>query len=406
MALYIYAPPIKATVAVNLESLFGQAAKSKEAREILKELTQVRQNLLKKISSLETPVTEIEELYKSYVSLQLGFVQAEEVKSESKTSSLRNVVKYTWSNALGNTKIVSESDARFDLASMSENVALWYLQIAAKTVNNTSVEENVAKQVFHQLKTAASLFEFVEKQYSFSAITDLSPDVLAAYKLQCIAEAQEISVLRAQEQKHKPTLIAALCADIEAKYSAAGAKLGQLDRSLKLKNYYIFKGKLYKALSLALHGQSQLTSDECGKAIRTLQEAEKLLRDVEAAAKAYNKEKGGADLLKHPFLHACTMLVTETATKCKRENDFIYFQKVPVDFNEVIEGKSVVQLADYEVPALSPLWTADARAGFDPFLAPVADQKQHGEAVAALEKQEEAKDAKEATHGNSSCTIL
>lgn len=51
---------------------------------------------------------------------------------------------------------------------------------------------------------------------------DMDSNVLDAYIGQCIAEAQEITIARAIELKHRPSLISALAIETANKYQKCG----------------------------------------------------------------------------------------------------------------------------------------------------------------------------------------
>ena len=52
--------------------------------------------------------------------------------------------------------------------------------------------------------------------------TDMDVRVLEAYLNQCQAEAQEVTIARAIELKHSPSLIAGLCAETAKMFKLAG----------------------------------------------------------------------------------------------------------------------------------------------------------------------------------------
>merc|ERR1711936_742989 len=88
-------------------------------------------------------------------------------------------------------------------------------------------------------------------------------------------------------------------------------------------------------------------------------------------ASEYAKVKGAGTTArpeKHTFFKRLSPMLNRTLEKCERENGFIYHQKVPYDpvelpLNAATHG--LVAPSDYEIPAVSPLWTPMAYAAFD-----------------------------------------
>ena len=140
---------------------------------------------------------------------------------------------------------------------MCVNMALWLAKHAAWTAGKDEVREGEAKRVHTALRRAAGMFIFVQnikgvgflhqffllsreilressiilpKFLGTDKVTDLAtirgsdfdPSVLNAYINQCTAEAQEVTVARAIELKHRPALISALAHETSAVFLKAG----------------------------------------------------------------------------------------------------------------------------------------------------------------------------------------
>ena len=88
-------------------------------------------------------------------------------------------------------------------------------------------------------------------------------------------------------------------------------------------------------------------------------------------ATEYAKTKGPGTTArpeKHIFFRRLAPIVQRTLEKCERENGFIYHQKVPYDpvqlpTNAATHGLVAPEV--WEIPSVSPLWTAMAYAAFD-----------------------------------------
>ena len=138
---------------------------------------------------------------------------------------------------------------------------------------------NEAKVVHSSLRKAAGLFSFVDRSFLRQLQTnpvqgsDLDPRVLSAYFNQCTAEAQEglwsnkqfmarpdfscclsllfaVTIARAIELKHKPSLISALAHETFQLFTKAAVGLASLDPSVfsQWHTYLKLKALIYHAL--------------------------------------------------------------------------------------------------------------------------------------------------------------
>jgi hypothetical protein len=192
-------------------------------------------------------------------------------------------------------------------------MAMWHMKHAARLAASDSVSEVNAKQSHSCLRKAAGLFEYVQKEKgiyntqtvihlssicvgrlssSLEAGADLSAPVLSSYTLQCTAEAQEVTVARAIELKHKPALISALAMETAKLFEKAGKcvcvcflfllivflfadkALTQADATIfgKWRKYLQLKHTFYLSYAYAYHGEALLGQDLCGEAVRACKE--------------------------------------------------------------------------------------------------------------------------------------
>merc|ERR1719481_2408410 len=202
---------------------------------------------------------------------------------------------------------------------------------------------------------------------------DLDGRVCTAYINQCTAEAQEVTIARAIELKHNPSLISALAHETSKMFTTAADNLHTLDQAKfgHWRAYFELKSQFYLAYAYNYLGESLLAEDKCGGAIRCLQESQKCYEKAGLMATEYAKNKGPgtqAKPEKHNFFKRLAPMISRTLEKCERENGFIYHQKVPYDPVELplnAQTHGLVAPEPYEIPAVSPLWTPVAYAAFD-----------------------------------------
>lgn len=119
---------------------------------------------------------------------------------------------------------------------------------------------------------------------------DLSPNVIAAYCTQCTAEAQEVTVARAVDLKHSPSIIASIALETANLFEKGGKVkalfnkflLVFLDAALqslqsnadfdKWRLYFKAKAALYTAYAHAYNGERLLSEDKCGEAVKACRE--------------------------------------------------------------------------------------------------------------------------------------
>ena len=79
--------------------------------------------------------------------------------------------------------------------------------------------------------------------------SDLDPRVLSAYIQQCKAEAQEVTIARAIELKHSPTLVSALANETSKLFLSAASAIKALDPSKvsKWMTYFQMKSSFYES---------------------------------------------------------------------------------------------------------------------------------------------------------------
>ncbi|VDO81032.1 unnamed protein product [Soboliphyme baturini] len=270
------------------------------------------------------------------------------------------------------------SNSWFELLNMLYNIGLWYMKHAAALCLKESVSEDQAKEVHMCLRQAAGIFNYIEREKSkcsqdFEPGSDFDSDVLQAYSSQCLAEAQEVVVVRAIELKHKPAVTFSVSLDTARRFSESAERLKAKDMT-KFGKWYLYlmlKNELYLAYAFTFFSDSLLAEDRCGEAIRTVREAHSKLDKAIALSVEYKKAKGASSapvkIDEHHFVQRLRPILKRMTDKCNHENGIIYHQKVPMELPD-FELKplfGIAEAVDFVLPSKSALWTAEAYAGFD-----------------------------------------
>ena len=276
---------------------------------------------------------------------------------------------------------MAQIDSNFELASVSLEFAMWCMKHASYLADKSDIAMEEAKEVHSCLKKAAGIFHYVKEsivsnleQMPEAKTTDIDVRVVDAYKLQCIAEAQEVTVARAVELKHKASLISALAYETSELYSQAAECLTSMDvtRAGKWRKYLEIKRNFYLAYGYCYYGDVLLSEKEqCGASIKVLQESEKLYQAARNMCQEYSALKAPATTIArpadHPFFKTLGGVIKTKLEKSTRENGFIYFHKIPEEVPE-LEKKAAHGLAnpqEFSLPSPHTLWTKDLYDSFD-----------------------------------------
>lgn len=397
MTHWFHRNPLKATAPVSF-NLFGVAS-TQAASKICSDLRSSRARLLELFTDATCNPDMMKNGADAYFSLLLGFIDS--LDGGTQDNKLRFIQNFKWTDTLQGNVPSSQQDAVFELLSMGFNVALWYTKYASRLAGKEDITEDEAKTVHKSLKVAAGIFKHLKESHIPKLITpaekgrDLESRVIDAYIIQCQAEAQEVTIARAIELKHNPSLIAALAQETANFYKRVDQTLSSLDAVYiaKWRSYTQLKMCFYMAYVYCYHGQTLLSADKCGDSIRSLQESEKLYGKAEALCKEYGQTKGPGTTAKpsgHLFFRKLGTQIKNTLEKCQRENGFIYFQKVPTELPamELKANYGLVEPVPFEFPSMSPQWTPETQAGFDLTKRPKDD-------AAKPKKEEEVKPIKE-----------
>merc|ERR1711976_123434 len=296
---------------------------------------------------------------------------------------MRHVFPFRWSDSLSikpfNDPSLDRVDAANDLIGCTINLGIALQKRASALSAKESNDMNDAKEIHTCLKQASGIFEFAKESLTHLLIqpvsseatpyTDVDFRVLDCYHLQCRAETLEVTIARGIALEHKESLIASLSNDAQILYQQAYDLLkntyddNKIDTPLKWMKYFELKQKFYFAMSRAYWGLSLLEDQEkSGEAIAHLKLAKESLANTKDLGKKYVKAIGAGTVAKpheHPFFNKVHTKVTQILEKRERENNMLYYQKVPEtpsipDFKDM---KKLAEATPFILPEMSPIFT-------------------------------------------------
>ncbi|CAL8102802.1 unnamed protein product [Calicophoron daubneyi] len=340
MSNWFHRNPLKATSRVKFD--LGKGATNISARGICRDLADKRAELLKLICDPAVDPKAVLTRLQVYISLLAGFVTPPEGSGESE-SKLRSTVPFKWTDSVlpKHTQPLMVYDAQFEVCSMLFSVALWLTKHAAKVASSEEVSPEEAVDVYRSLRQAAGIFVLLKDQQVSKLSTppaeghDLYCDALETYINQCIAEAQEVTIGRAIELKHDPSLIAGLAKATSESYKKAALALSASNSKVvgKWLKYLQFKQFCYEACMEIYFAEELLKADKVGPAIAVMGAADIAYKKAVDAGKHYGSADGiglSSKMAEHCFFRRLGQLVKTTRDKLERENGLIYHQKVPV----------------------------------------------------------------------------
>ncbi|CAB3983508.1 Hypothetical predicted protein [Paramuricea clavata] len=380
MAYWFHRNPLKATGPVSFEIL-RSGATSSAGPQLLGELKKCRAKLLEVIIEPSSEISTVETIFQEYLSLLHGLLYNIGGGTGSADSKLRKLVRFRWTSSICGSIPMAQIDSNFELASVCVEFAMWCMKHASYIADKSDITMEEAKEVHTCLKKAGGIFHYVKEsiissleQLPEAKTTDIDVRVLDAYKLQCIAEAQEVTVARAVELKHKASLISALAYETSELYSQAADSLKSMDvtRAGKWRKYLEIKHNFYLAYGYCYYGDVLLSEKEqCGASIKVLQESEKLYQAARSMCQEYSALKAPATTIArpadHPVFKTLGSAIKTKLEKSTRENSFIYFHKVPEEVPE-LEKKAAHGLAnpqEFSLPSPHALWTKDLYDSID-----------------------------------------
>lgn len=422
MAHWFHRNPLKATSEVKFD--LKMVASDSQALKICSDLKQARYRLLQLIPDANHEIEVIEPALTLYLSLLRGVIEAPEGEN-SGWSKIRHALRFRWTHSmLGNTP-ESHHDAVFELVSVLQNAAFWYMKHASKIAGQEDVSMDEAKMVHRSLRRGAGLLKYAQDEWvdklleSPTSGSDSDPRVHTAYLNQATAEAQEVTIARAVELKHNAGLISALSNETSKLFTTAADSIASLEEKKfgHWRTYLRLKAAFYATYAFNYAGENMLNQDKCGEAIRSLQEAKKNYEMAAELCKDYATIKGPgtqAKPEKHQFFRRLSPIIARTLEKCERENGMIYHQKVPYDPPqlELRATYGLVAPDDYTLPPAAPLWSPVTYAAFDLTKNSVEDPSDKSKAAQKAEgdlppvKEADVHQSNKDHKNNSGCSVM
>ncbi|XP_069677512.1 BRO1 domain-containing protein BROX-like isoform X2 [Periplaneta americana] len=259
MSHWFHRNVLKATTQVNFD--MAMISSEPSAIKLCSDLKACRRRLLELLPDPGHTVEAIESVFSMYLALLHGLLF---VPGENTPSKLRHNTLFKWTHSLlGNTPQL-QNDAMFEAANMSCNVAFWFMKHAAMMAAKDDITMEEAKEVHTSLRKAAGIFKLVESEFGPKLTErqleggDLDPRVMSAYLTQCTAEAQEVTMARAMELKHNPSLISALANETYKLFSDAARVLEPLgDVTAQWIKYLRLKAAVYQAYVVVITEEVQ-----------------------------------------------------------------------------------------------------------------------------------------------------
>ncbi|XP_047495791.1 BRO1 domain-containing protein BROX-like [Penaeus chinensis] len=373
MAHWFHRNPLKATAQVKFD--LKMVASDSQALKLCSDLRQARARLLELFPDANHEIDVVEPALTLYLALLRGLIEAPEGSDWSK---LRHSVRFRWTHSMLGSTPEAHFDAIYELVSVLQNAAFWYMKHASKVAAQEEVSMDEAKIVHRSLRRGAGLLKYAQEEWVNKLLeapkpgSDGDPRVHTAYLNQATAEAQEVTIARAVELKHNPGLISALSNETSKMFTTAADSITSLDEKTfdHWTKYLRLKAAFYAAYAYNYAGENMLNQDKCGDAIRSLQESKKNYELAAEMCKEYGQTKGPgtqAKPEKHQFFRRIAPIIARTLEKCERENGMIYHQKVPYDPPqlELRATYGLVSPDDYTLPPAAPLWSPVTYAAFD-----------------------------------------
>eukprot|EP00127_Corallochytrium_limacisporum_P004449 Clim_evm3s164 gene=Clim_evmTU3s164 len=374
MSFAMYFPQMKRTAQVDFKARLSAYAKNSPAKDIVLGLQKRRTdflNALAKNASIRvdqaggepTPQAEVMEAGKAYLRLLKGFSAANGEHEEEGTppKTPNKVVKFVWSNTFSAKLTTSRSDIGFEMASVLMNMALYHMRRAAFLTESNAILERDLSEAVNALKTAAAIFQYLASASLVSPETssDTDPKVSEMYALLCKAQAQELSIYKAIDVKHDPSLISSIANDTAMKF--AETKNGFKSVNAKdLMFYSAVKEKMYQGYAYAYHGNILLKQEKSGAAIKSCQSGSQAALDIERMCRAVGANPRNVQRLTNgEFYHRFERELRVSTDKAKRENDFLYHQKVPEKAVDLPAPREVIQVETFQAPERDDLWGND-----------------------------------------------
>ncbi|XP_037071951.1 programmed cell death 6-interacting protein-like [Pollicipes pollicipes] len=305
--------PLKSIIA----SSYSTADNPADYADAIQDMNKLRASATWK--SFDKTESSLEVLYRYYDQL---------VATEAKIPAQEVTIYFKWKDAfdkgswLSGRQSLTIASFAFERVCILFNIAALQSQIAA--VQNFESDDGL-KMAAKMLQHSASNFHYL-KTTVMSAIhqeptPDLNPETLAALSQLMQAQAQEAFALKAIRDQMKEAIIAKVCAQCDDYFGEAlKAMQRESVKSLWEREWLTtvsLKQSLYQGLAEYYQSRICNADKKVGEEISRLQRAESLLRS--AASRGGDVEAWGVYAVR----------AQQALTSAKKDNDFIYHERVP-----------------------------------------------------------------------------
>ncbi|KRX75513.1 Apoptosis-linked interacting protein, partial [Trichinella sp. T6] len=211
------------------------------------------------------------------------------------------------------------SSGSYEKACVLFNIAAMQSQVAAMQRLDDDDDLKLAARLFQQ---SAGIFAYL-KDTVMSLVgqeptIDMMPNTLAILSALMLAQAQEIFFLKASKDHNKPAVIAKIAAECAAMYYEVNKMLSKDNIKNLWEKAYLMSGKCFTFQALAQYYQSLLAKEakEIGEELARLQYADELMVMAQEKLGPY------ANLLQTDLIHKAYL-------SAKKDNDFIYHERIP-----------------------------------------------------------------------------
>ncbi|XP_046844498.1 BRO1 domain-containing protein BROX-like isoform X2 [Xenia sp. Carnegie-2017] len=275
-------------------------------------------------------------------------------------------LKFKWTSFIHpDEEMFVSKDSDVDHVAFLVAVSLWLMEHAQMAFplypKEDSLNEEKMKDALNSLKLAAGLCECVEQRPK-SDYLDLTVPVNQALRLQCLAQAQMVTINRAVWKGNKASLISQLAHDVAKQCLAASSILKKCGKQVeKWRLFLVFKGELYFAIARCFQGIDFLeVQEKSGMSVAVLTTASRHISACYQLSKEYTKLKPKE---RHP-LPACRdfiwaqNFITLKLEKSKRENSMVYHQRIPDEAPPLDDPKCLVSPTSFHFPDEDSLFDA------------------------------------------------
>ncbi|KYR01322.1 hypothetical protein DLAC_02044 [Tieghemostelium lacteum] len=300
------------------------------------------------------------------------------------TDNIRKNLRFSWTTLAGKERSVNTSDSLVELCNSIYNLGIWYLGYSEYLVSSKSgddgLDEDTRKTIYDYLLKAAGIFHILENRFiqslsldDKSNSLDFNDIFLRVLYLQCLGQAQEITIGRAFKNNTSPKLILSLAVETCNIYKEANSLLSSSVENLiesrveKLSNFFQYKLQLYNAFSYNLLAFLQNAQYKYGESIATSKLSKDLLKQTTTLIKPAISNTLSVGSLQRP-VNMLTKIIDLNLARFERENKLIGFHAVPEQPNldDLQTGTKLAKHRDFQLPPQSEIWSPDLITLFNP----------------------------------------